>query len=60
MKAKATLTLNINIDEAREMGYEIEDPKDYAITQFMDYVYEALKSDINWIEECIEVEIEGN
>ena len=54
MKVKATLTLMIDISEAEEMGYEISDPKEYAIDQFLDYVNTANIE--NWLGDVVEVE----
>ena len=57
MKATATLKLHIDIDQAREMGVEIDDPKEYAIEEMVEWIYEMAKS--NDIAECIHIEIEG-
>ena len=57
MKATATLKLHIDIDQAREMGLEIDDPKEYAIDEMVEWIYEMAKS--NDIAECIHIEIEG-
>ena len=57
MKATATLKLHIDIDQAREMGLEIDDPKEYAIEEMVEWIYEMAKS--NDIAECIHIEIEG-
>jgi hypothetical protein len=57
MKATATLKLNINIDQAREMGMEIDDPKEYALEEMIDWIYEMTRT--NDIAECIHIEIEG-
>lgn len=57
MKAVATLKLTIDISQAREMGMEIDDPQEYAIDEFIDWVFEMVKH--NDIAECIQVEIEG-
>jgi len=57
MKVTATLKLTIDISQAEEMGYEITDPKEYAISEFIDWVYEMTKH--NDLEECIHVELEG-
>jgi hypothetical protein len=54
MKAIATLKLTIDIDQAREMGAEIDDPKEYAIDEFIDWI--ARRS---YLSECIHVELEG-
>ena len=56
MKATATLKLHIDIDQAREMGMEIDDPKEYAIDEFIDWVFEMTKS--NDLAECIHIELE--
>lgn len=55
MKAVATLKLTIDIDQAREMGLEIDDPQEYAIDEFIEWVYEMTKS--NDLGECIHVEL---
>ena len=55
MKAVATLKLTIDIDQAREMGLEIDDPQEYAIDEFIEWVYEMTKS--NDLAECIHVEL---
>jgi hypothetical protein len=57
MKAIATLKLTIDIDQAQEMGYEIEDPKEYAVDEFIEWVYEMVR--YNDLNECVHVEIEG-
>ena len=57
MKATATLKLHIDIDQAREMGVEIDDPKEYAIEEMVEWIYEMAKS--NDIAECIHIELEG-
>lgn len=57
MKATATLKLTIDISQAREMGLEIDDPQEYAIDEFIDWVFEMTKH--NDLAECIQVEIEG-
>jgi len=57
VKATATLKLHIDIDQAREMGVEIDDPKEYAIEEMVEWIYEMAKS--NDITECIHIEIEG-
>jgi hypothetical protein len=56
MKVTATLKLHIDIDQAREMGMEIDDPQEYAIDEFIDWVFEMTKS--NDLAECIHVELE--
>lgn len=56
MKATATLKLHIDIDQAREMGMEIDDPQEYAIDEFIDWVFEMTKS--NDLAECIHIELE--
>ena len=58
MKATATLKLHIDIDQAREMGMEIDDPKEYAIDEFIDWVFEMTKS--NDLAECIHIKLEGD
>lgn len=57
MKATAILKLNIDIDQAREMGLEIDDPKEYALEEMIEWLYEMVKT--NEIGECIHVAIEG-
>lgn len=57
MKAIATLKLTIDIDQAREMGLEIDDPQEYAVDEFIEWVFEMTKS--NDLAECIHVELEG-
>jgi len=57
VKATATLKLHIDIDQAREMGVEIDDPKEYAIEEMVEWIYEMAKS--NDIAECIHIELEG-
>ena len=57
MKAIATLKLHIDIDEARDMGMEIDDPKEYAIEEMIEWIYSMTKT--NDIQECIHIEIEG-
>jgi hypothetical protein len=57
MKAIATLKLHIDIDQAKEMGLEIDDPREYAAEEFMEWVYEMVKS--NDLYPCIDVTIEG-
>jgi len=57
MKVTATLKLHIDIDQAREMGMEIDDPQEYAIDEFIDWVFEMTKS--NDLAECIHIELEG-
>ncbi len=57
MKATATLKLNIDIDMAREMGLEIDNPKEYALEEMIEWIYEMAKS--NDIAECIHIELEG-
>jgi hypothetical protein len=57
MKAIATLKLHIDIDQAREMGLEIDDPKEYATEEMIEWIYEMAKT--NDIQECIHIEIKG-
>lgn len=57
MKAVATLKLHIDIDNAREMGLEIDDPKEYALEEMIEWIYEMVRT--NDIAECIHIEIEG-
>lgn len=56
MKATATLKLTIDIDMAREMGLEIDDPEEYALGEMIEWIYEMAKT--NDIQECIHIEIE--
>lgn len=55
MKAIATLKLNIDIDMARSMGLEIDDPKEYALEEMIEWVYEMVRT--NEIGECVHIEI---
>jgi hypothetical protein len=58
MKAKATLSLTIDIDNEIEMGMEInnnQEAEDYAIEQMIEWIYEMVK--MNDLQECIRVEI---
>jgi hypothetical protein len=58
MKAKATLSLTIDIDSEIEMGLEInnnQEAEEYAIEQMIEWIYEMVK--MNDLEECIRVEI---
>jgi hypothetical protein len=57
MNATATLKLNIDIEQARQMGMEIDDPKEYALEEMIDWIYEMVRT--NEIAECIHIEIEG-
>jgi len=57
MKAIATLKLHIDLSQEKEMGLEIDDPREYAVEQFMEWVYEMVKS--NDLYTCIDVTIEG-
>jgi hypothetical protein len=57
MKATATLKLNIDIDQAREMGMEIDDPKEYALEEMIEWIYSMTRTDE--IAECIHIELEG-
>ena len=57
MKAVATLKLHIDIDNAREMGLEIDDPKEYALEEMIEWIHEMVRT--NDIAECIHIEIEG-
>ena len=60
MKATATLKLTIDISQAREMGVEINDPQEYAIDEFIDWVLEMVKhNELAYrLSKCIQVEIE--
>jgi len=58
MKAKATLSLTIDINSEIEMGLEInnnQEAEEYAIEQMIEWIYEMVK--MNDLEECIRVEI---
>jgi hypothetical protein len=58
MKAKATLSLTIDIDSEIEMGLEInnnQEAEDYAIEQMIEWIYEMVK--MNDLQECVRVEI---
>jgi hypothetical protein len=58
MKAKATLSLTIDIDSEIEMGLEInnnQEAEDYAIEQMIEWIYEMVK--MNDLQECVKVEI---
>ena len=57
MKATATLKLHIDIDQAREMGVEIDNPEEYALEKMIEWIYQMVRT--NDIAECIHVEIEG-
>jgi hypothetical protein len=57
VKAIATLKLNIDIDMAREMGLKIDDPKEYALEEMIEWIYEMTRA--NEIAECIHIELEG-
>ena len=55
MKATATLTLDVDITQAKEMGLEIDDPKEYATEEFLEWVYEMMKH--NDLAKCIKVKV---
>jgi len=58
MKAKATLSLTIDINSEIEMGLEInnnQEAEEYAIGEMIEWIYEMVK--MNDLEECIRVEI---
>jgi hypothetical protein len=57
MKATATLKLHIDIDQAREMGVEIDNPEEYALEEMIEWIYQMVRT--NDIAECIHVEIGG-
>jgi len=57
MKATATLKLHIDIDGAREMGVEIDNPEEYALEEMIEWIYQMVRT--NDIAECIHVAIEG-
>jgi len=46
-----------DIEQAREMGVEIDDPKEYALEEMIDWIYEMVRT--NEIADCIHVEMEG-
>lgn len=58
MKAKATLSLTIDIDNEIEMGLEInsnQQAEEYALEQMIEWIYEMVK--MNDLQDCIRVEI---
>ena len=57
MKVRATIGLTIDIDEAREMGFEIHDNQveEYAIEETIDYLHELMRR--NEVEDVISVEV---
>jgi hypothetical protein len=57
VKATATLKLHIDIDQAREMGVEIDNPEEYALEEMIEWIYEMVRT--NEIAECIHITIEG-
>jgi hypothetical protein len=58
MKAVATIKLTIDLEAAADMGYEISDPKEYAVERALDWIDEMNR--FNSLGECIEIElIEG-
>lgn len=57
MKAIATLKLNIDIDMARNMGLDIDDPSEYALEEMIEWIYEMVRN--NEIGECIHIDLEG-
>ena len=57
MKATATLKLHIDIDQAREMGVEIDNPEEYALEEMIEWIHEMVRT--NEIAECIHITIEG-
>jgi hypothetical protein len=57
VKATATLKLHIDIDQAREMGVEIDNPEEYALEEMIEWIYEMVRT--NEIAECIHIIIEG-
>jgi hypothetical protein len=57
MNATATLKLNIDIDQARKMGMEIDDPREYALEEMIEWIYSMTRT--NDIAECIHITIEG-
>ena len=57
MKVKATISLTIDTDEAREMGLEIEDNQveEYAIDEMLEYLMYLMKN--NEAHEVINIEV---
>ena len=57
MRARATIGLTIDIDEAREMGLELEDNQveEYAIDEMLEYLMYLMKN--NEAHEVISVEV---
>lgn len=57
MKVRATIGLTIDIDEAREMGLEIEDNQveEYAIEETIEYLHELIR--YNNLQDVISVEV---
>ena len=57
MKVRATIGLTIDIDEAREMGLEIEDNQveEYAIEEAIEYLHELIR--YNNLQDVISVEV---
>lgn len=54
MEMRATLSLTVDIDSAREMGLEIDDPENYAIEDMAEWIYELVKN--NELHQVIHVE----
>ena len=57
MIATATLKLNIDISQAEDMGYKIDDPKEYALEEMIEWIHQMART--NEIAECIHIEIQG-
>jgi hypothetical protein len=57
MRVRATIGLTIDIDEAREMGLELEDNQveEYAIDEMLEYLMYLMKT--NEAHEVISVEV---
>lgn len=53
--AIATLKLNIDISQAEEMGYEIDNPEEYAMEEMIEWIHQMART--NELAECIHVEI---
>jgi hypothetical protein len=54
MKVNASIVLTIDIDTAREMGIEIDDPHEYAMSEMVEYLYEMMRH--NELEGIIHIE----
>jgi hypothetical protein len=56
MIATATLKLHIDISQAIDAGLEIDDPKEYALEEMIEWIHAMART--NEIAECIHVELE--